>query len=225
MGVFVCEHCIGSRVLPIGGHMRTKSVEKMELIRETAGEYYRRFHRAPTTGELAGEVGLSRGAVHKYLVEMDERGLISYRGGMLSGIEKMEKTAVDFFSAPLVGSIACGDPESEEESVDLYISLPGCLFGKGEFYLLRCEGDSMEDAGICDGDIVLIRKQAECRVGDIVVALDDRNRNTLKRYAGTDQESGKAVLRYENEAVYPGKAILVDGLVVQGVARNVFHYL
>ena len=205
--------------------MRTKSTKKMEQLMDAAGEYYRTHHRAPTVRELGEEVGLSHGAVHRYLVDMNERGLISYEKGVLSGIDKMEKTAVDFFSAPLVGTIACGDPESEEEDVDLYISLPDCLFGKGEFYLLRCTGDSMEDAGICDGDIVLIRKQQDCAVGDIVVALDDKNQNTLKRYGGSDPVSKKAVLEYANEAVYPGKTILVDSLVIQGVAKNVIHYL
>ena len=205
--------------------MRKKSEQMMESIRDAAGEWYRVHHRAPSVRELGDTVGMSRGAVHKYLVEMDSRGMLSYEKGVLSGIGKMEKTAVDFFSAPLVGSIACGDPESEEEHVDLYVSLPDCLFGKGDFYLLRCSGDSMEDAGIFDGDIVLIRKQQECSVGDIVVALDDRNLNTLKRYGGRDASGEKAVLEYANEAAYPGKTILVDSLVIQGVAKNVFHYL
>ena len=57
------------------------------------------------------------------------------------------------------------------------------------------------------------------------IALDDENNNTLKRYAGVDPRSRKAVLKYANEAVYPGRTILVDSLTVQGVAKNVFHYL
>ena len=205
--------------------MRSKSPERMEHILEAAGEWYRRYHRAPSVRELGEMVSMSHGTVHRYLVEMSSRGMLTYEEGRLSGVNKMEKTAVDFFSAPLVGSIACGDPETEEEDVDLYISLPDCLFGKGDFYLLRCSGDSMEDAGIWDGDIVLIRKQRECAVGDIVVALDDKNQNTLKRYGGTDASGKKAVLEYANEAVYPGKTILVDSLEIQGVAKNVFHYL
>ena len=63
-----------------------------------------------------------------------------------------------------------------------YVSLPVSLFGKGEFYILKASGDSMEDAGIEDGDMVVIRKQPEAHVGDIVVALDETGSNTLKKY-------------------------------------------
>lgn len=107
----------------------------------------------------------------------------------------------------------------------MYISLPEALFGKGQFYLLRAAGDSMEDAGISDGDLILIRKQTECEVGDIVVALDDQSENTLKIYGGIDEESNKAVLRYANAKAYPDKRILVSKLVVQGVAKHVIKAL
>ena len=106
-----------------------------------------------------------------------------------------------------------------------YVSLPEALFGKGEFYLLRAAGDSMEDKDICDGDLVLIRKQPDCEIGDIVVALDDNNENTLKVYGGIDKRTKKVILKYANEAVYPGKRILVNELTVQGVAKHVIKAL
>ena len=168
---------------------------------------------------------MSKATAYHYLVEMDHRGLIHYERGVISGIEKIEKTAINFFSAPLVGSIACGDPENEEEHVDMYVSLPHELFGSGEFYLLRAVGDSMEDEGIYEGDLVLIRKQISCKEGDIVVAMDGQGENTLKRYGGVDKKTKKAILKYANDAVYPGETILVNRLEIQGVAKNVIHYL
>ncbi|MBQ1422673.1 MAG: repressor LexA, partial [Firmicutes bacterium] len=135
------------------------------------------------------------------------------------------KTQTGYFSAPLVGSIRCGDPETEEAQVEMYVSLPEALFGKGEFYLLRAVGDSMEDENISDGDLVLIKKQPDCEVGDIVVALDENNENTLKVYGGIDKRSKKVILKYANEKVYPGKRILVNELVVQGVAKHVIKEL
>ena len=107
--------------------------------------------------------------------------------------------------------------------MEMYVSLPEAIFGKGPGYLLRAEGDSMEDAGIHTGDLVLVRKQTTCEAGDIVVALDENNENTLKIYGGIDEESKKAVLRYANETVYPGKTILVQKLVVQGVVTHIIH--
>ena len=205
--------------------MRSKSPEMMEKISNYIGDYYRKHHSTPTTREIASAMGMGSTSGYNYLVAMDKRGMITYKNGVISGLPEMEKTKTGFFSAPLVGSIRCGDPETEEEQVEMYISLPEAIFGKGEFYLLRAEGDSMVDSGISNGDLVLIRKQPECLPGDIVVALDENNENTLKIYGGIDPESQKAVLKYSNKSVYPNKRILVNKLVLQGVAKHVIRAL
>lgn len=205
--------------------MRSKSTELMGQISNYIGDYYRQHHSTPTTREIASAVGLSPAAGYKYLVEMDKRGMLSYENGEITDLPKINKTPTGYFSAPLVGSIRCGDPETEEAEVEMYVSLPEAIFGKGEFYLLRASGDSMEDEDICDGDLVLIRKQPNCEVGDIVVALDENSENTLKVYGGIDKRTKKVILKYANEAVYPGKRILVNELTVQGVAKHVIKAL
>lgn len=205
--------------------MRSKSTELMEQICNYIGDYYRQHHSTPTTREIASAVGLSPAAGYKYLVEMDKRGMLSYENGEITNLPKISKTPTGYFSAPLVGSIRCGDPEREEAEVEMYVSLPEALFGKGEFYLLRAAGDSMEDEDICDGDLVLIRKQPDCEVGDIVVALDENGENTLKVYGGIDKRTKKVILKYANETIYPGKRILVNELTVQGVAKHVIKAL
>ena len=205
--------------------MRSKSTELMEQISNYIGDFYRQHHSTPTTREIASAVGLSPAAGYKYLVEMDKRGMLSYENGEITNLPKISKTPTGYFSAPLVGSIRCGDPEREEAEVEMYVSLPEALFGKGEFYLLRAAGDSMEDEDICDGDLVLIRKQPDCEVGDIVVALDENGENTLKVYGGIDKRTKKVILKYANETIYPGKRILVNELTVQGVAKHVIKAL
>jgi repressor LexA len=205
--------------------MRSKSTELMEQISNYIGEYYRQHHSTPTTRVIASAVGLSPAAGYKYLVEMDKRGMLSYENGEITNLPKISKTPTGYFSAPLVGSIRCGDPEREEAEVEMYVSLPEALFGKGEFYLLRAAGDSMEDEDICDGDLVLIRKQPDCEIGDIVVALDENGENTLKVYGGIDKRTKKVILKYANEVVYPDKRILVNELTVQGVAKHVIKAL
>ena len=151
--------------------------------------------------------------------------MLRYENGEITDLPKINKTETGYFSAPLVGSIRCGNPEQEEAEVERYVSLPEALFGKGEFYLLRAEGDSMVDKGIAEGDMLLISRRSDCRVGDVVVALDENSENTLKVYGGRDKKTGKAVLRYANEAKYPGKCILVKELAVQGIARHVLKQL
>lgn len=83
----------------------------------------------------------------------------------------------------------------------------------------------MVDAGIEDEDLVVIRKQTTANVGDIVVALDEDNQNTLKTFAGIDEDSGYAILSFENKKRYPDKVIHVRELVVQGVAKHVIKAL
>lgn len=205
--------------------MRRKDPELMQRISDYIGDYYRQNHSTPTTREISSAMGLAPATGYKYLVEMNKQGLLSYENGEIMDLPKIKKTETGYFSAPLVGSIRCGDPETEEEQVEMYISLPEAIFGKGEFYLLRAVGDSMVDAGISEGNLVLIKKQPDCEVGDIVVALDENNENTLKIYGGIDKKSNKVILRYANEKTYPGKVILVNELVIQGVAKHVIKEL
>lgn len=205
--------------------MRHKDPELMKRISAYIGDYFRLNHSTPTTREIASAMGISPASGYNYLVAMDKAGMLTYEDGQIKDLPKIEKTQTGTFSAPLVGSIRCGDPETEEAEVEMYVSLPEAIFGKGEFYLLRAVGDSMEDEDIHEGDLILIRKQPDCEIGDIVVALDDHNENTLKVYGGIDKKSRKVILKYANEAVYPGKRILVNELTVQGVAKHVIKAL
>jgi repressor LexA len=83
----------------------------------------------------------------------------------------------------------------------------------------------MVDAGIDEGDFLVIERNCTATQGDIVVALDDENQNTLKRYAGYDEKEDCYLLAYENEAVYPHEVIKVKSFQVQGVARRVIKAL
>lgn len=106
-----------------------------------------------------------------------------------------------------------------------YVSLPVSLFGKGDFYILRAKGDSMVDAGIAEGDLLVIERNCPASEGDIVVALDQEQQNTLKRYVGFDNDEKCFILAYENEARYPGEVIKLKSFEVQGVARHVIKAL
>ena len=204
--------------------MRSKSQALMDKICDYVNDYYRINHKSPSINVIAKAVDVSKTTAYRYLVEMNERGILSYDGQTIE-TPHTDKCTTGYFSAPIVGSVHCGDPESEEENVEEYVSLPTSIFGTGEFYILHAVGDSMIDVGINENDLVLIKKQETAVVGDIVVALDENNENTLKTFAGIDEESGCAILRYENNETYPDKVIKVKKLVVQGVAVNVIKKL
>ncbi len=206
--------------------MRSKSKELMVQIQTFIDRYFSEKHCSPSINEIAKGVGIAKTTAYRYLVEMDELGMLEYDGTSRTIVTKMiSRFSTVAFSAPVVGEIPCGDPEIEEQNIEEYVSLPSALFGKGDFYILKASGDSMVDVGIENGDLVVIRKQSSANVGDIVVALDENQTNTLKLYAGVDQDSQHAILKYCNEDRYPGREILVKQLIVQGVAKHVIKAL
>lgn len=174
----------------------------------------------PTITQIANAMEVVRSTAYTYLVAMDRQGLIRYQDGKVS-VRELDKILIDSEQVDAVGEIHCGEPALEEANLLYRTSLPTAIFGKGPFYILKAKGDSMVDAGIESSDTLIIRKNAEPKLGDIVVALDENNENTLKRYAGIDKESNKVVLEYMNQEVYPDKKILVSTLICQGVLSHV----
>lgn len=201
-----------------------KNQEISNAILKFVNKYYHENQKAPTISEVADGVGVARSTTHRYLKDLCEDGVLDYSRGILSAPESAKmKTA--YVSAPLVGSIQCGSPEEEQEYVEEYVSLPVSMFGKGDFYILRAKGDSMVDAGIEEDDLLVIERNCPASEGDIVVALDSNNQNTLKRFTGYDENEQCYLLSYENEARYPGRVIKVKSFVVQGIARHVIKAL
>ena len=203
--------------------MRKKSQDTLEKIMKFVNRYFQENHFSPTIDAVSEGVGVPRSTVHRYLVELSEKGELDYKRGILTAPESA-KFKSSYISAPILGSICCGTPEEEEESVEEFVSLPVSIFGKGNFYILHARGNSMVDAGIDEDDIVVIERDCDVREGDIVVALAD-NENTLKRYMGFDKKSKSYLLKYENKAIYPDKVIKVKSFTVQGVARHVIKPL
>lgn len=204
--------------------MRPFNQTYLDDILKFVNKYYQENRVAPTIIQVSKGVGVPRSTTHRYLQELSKRGMLEYDRGILSAPQSAKmKTA--YISAPLVGSIQCGSPEEEEELVEEYVSLPVSLFGKGEFYILRAKGDSMVDAGIEEDDLIVIERNCPAKIGDIVVALDPDNQNTLKRYAGFDKTERRYIFKYENEAKYPGEEIKVKSFMVQGIARHVIKSL
>lgn len=121
---------------------------------------------------------------------------------------------------PILGKVSCGVPKFAEENIEEYVRLPVALFGRGQFFILRANGDSMIEADINDGDLVLIRQQNYADEGQIVVALMD-DEATLKRYY-PEPEKQRIRLHPENSQM---DDILVSDCIIQGVAVKVLKDL
>ena len=108
-----------------------------------------------------------------------------------------------------------------EAQIESYMPLPVSIFGSDELYILHADGDSMTGIGIDDGDLVVIKKQHQANIGDVVVALDGENQNTLKTHC-FDKNKGRYYLHPENDEY---DDIYVDMLTIQGIAQHVIKKL
>ena len=147
-------------------------------------EYYNKNHVYPTFDEMRCFLQIkSKSGVHKLLSSLEEKGFVNrlpHKARALSINTNFDESEVDL---PFLGRIAAGNPIEAITSSFEQISVPNYLINnKDDHFTLEVTGDSMIDAGIYDGDIVVIRKTENANSGDIVVALIDQNEVTLKRF-------------------------------------------
>ena len=197
--------------------MRSKDKTLMAAIEKFVCDFTDKTGISPTMQEVADSVGSSKATVQRYIAQMCDDGIIEYSGyrTMTSTKTKMQAVRV-----PVLGTIACGIPKYAEENIEEYVRLPVALFGQGNFFILRAYGDSMVEAGIDDGDLVLIRQQNYADEGQIVVALIEDDA-TLKRFY-PEPENGIIRLHPENHTM---EDIIVENCIIQGVAVKVLKDL
>ncbi len=194
-------------------------------------EYVDRHGYPPTVREIGERVGLaSPSTVHAHLANLERAGLLKRdptkpRALELIGRERREPEPVapdrDVQRLPLLGEIAAGGPLLADQDVEEYVELPERI-AKGDF-LLRVKGESMIDAGILPGDIVVVRRQQDARDGDVVVALagadETADEATVKTFY---REHGRIRLQPENAALEP---IYADHVQILGKVTGVFRSL
>jgi repressor LexA len=185
-----------------------------------------RYGYPPSSREIGDAVGLaSTSSVSRHLRVLEELGFLR-RGRTATrpmdvriflGTVAAEHRDPATVGVPLVGSIAAGAPILAEETSEETLTLPRDLVGRGNLFCLRVRGDSMIDAAICDGDIVVVRQQSEAYNGDIVAAMID-DEATVKVYR---RRGGHVLLEPRNPAydVIDGDRAVVLGRVVSVLRR------
>ena len=197
--------------------MRSKNQVIFSEIEKFLIDYTDQYGYCPSVDEIAAGIGVPKTTTFRYLKQMKEDGTIRYSG--CRNITFTNET-VQTVRVPVLGKIACGIPKFAEENIEEYVKLPVSLFGKGDYFLLRAYGDSMVEAGIEDGDLVLIRKQNTAEKGQIVVALME-DEATLKRFY-PEPEKHRIRLHPENSGM---EDIFVGDCLIQGVAIKVLKDL
>lgn len=176
----------------------------------------------PSVREIANAVGLkSTSTVHGHLTRLEKKGLL-HRDAMkprameVIGDPNFIRNATT--AIPVVGRVTAGQPILAEENVDEYIPIPDAMLGDGEHFILLVKGESMIQAGIMDGDYVVVRKQQEANNGDIVVAMIEDSA-TVKRFY---KEHGHFRLQPENPTMDP---IYTDEVTILGKVVSLYRIL
>jgi repressor LexA len=210
-----------------GGPMVT---ERQRAILEFLREFVDEHGYPPTVREIGEAVGLrSPSTVHAHLAQLERAGLLRRDPTKPRALEltdrrrETEEARPDVHRLPLVGDIAAGGPLLAEQNIEDYVGVPEPLSGGGEEFLLRVKGDSMVNAGILDGDFVVVQRRQDARNGEIVVALagDDESADeaTVKRLF---REDGRVRLQPENDSLEP---IYADHIQILGTVTGVFRSL
>jgi len=185
----------------------------------------------PTVREIGQAVGLtSPSTVHAHLAKLESAGLIRRDATKPRALEVIEggrsRRAAEVPPAapigatvlPLVGQVAAGSPVVAEDQIEEYLPLPD-QFCRDADFVLAVRGDSMVNAGILDGDYVVVRRQSEARNGEIVVALVGEEDATVKRFF---RENGRVRLQPENDALEP---MYPEQVAILGSVQAVFRRL
>ena len=185
----------------------------------------------PTVREIGEEVGLaSPSTVHAHLANLERVGLIKRdpskpRAIELTGHRRVEaaRAESDVPRLPLLGRVAAGSPLLAEENVEDVVAVPESI-GRGADFLLTIHGDSMIEAGILDGDTIVVQRTDDARNGDVVVALagDDETADEATVKTFYRESDGRIRLQPENAALEP---IYADHVKILGKVVGVFRSL
>src|SRR3712207_3082382 len=207
--------------MDIGRELTKRQQEIFDFIKS----YSARYGYPPTVRDIGKAVGLaSSSTVHAHLANLEKAGLLRRDPSKPRALELLDKAADAVKSMvrpnglPLVGHVAAGQPILAEENIEDYVQVPTLAGGEEGEYVLRVRGESMKNAGILEGDYVVVRPQDTADDGEIVVALVGEEA-TVKRFF---RESDHVRLQPENETMEPirSREVRVLGRVV-GVFRQV----
>lgn len=203
----------------MGDKISAKQGEILEYIKsEILGKGY-----PPSVREICDAVHLkSTSSVHSHLESLERNGYIRRDPTKPRAIEIMDDVfnlvRREVVNVPLVGTVAAGQPLLAEENIEGYFPIPVEMLPNKETFMLRVKGDSMINAGIFDGDRVIIQQQAHAENGEIVVALIDDSA-TVKRFF---KEDGRYRLQPENDAMEP---IYAEEVQILGKVVGLFRLM
>ena len=205
--------------------MRTLKQEYFDKLENYINDYQQKQGYSPSISDMVRDLGMPQTTVYRYITHMKENGMIDIKGRGKIATREMEKTKRATIKLPVLGAVSCGIPKYAEENIEEYVQVPASWFGIGEFFALRADGQSMINAGIDDGDLVIIRKQEYAEPGQIIVALIDNEDATLKRYRPRGDGHYIDLVPENDKFKVRTVDLSCETLIIQGVAVKVLKDL
>ena len=204
--------------------MNKKITKKQQEVLQFIKKYTVEHGFPPAIREICASLNLSSPAtVHVHLKHLEEAGCIRKTNSKFRTIEvlvenEFEEKNEDIVKVPLLGKITAGSPIEAIEMPNTFFDLPASLVPHNkEVFTLKVSGESMINAGILDGDIVIVERQKVARNGQIIVAMTDENEVTLKTFY---KEKDHIRLQPENDTMDP---IILDNVTILGIAIGLYR--
>ncbi|MCQ2560679.1 MAG: transcriptional repressor LexA [Clostridia bacterium] len=207
--------------------------EREQMVLDFMKEHVAKWGYPPTVRDIAAAVGIkSTSTVQKAIDGLVVKGYVKRQDGKRRALDIVDTNPAkpapvkevereDVIDLPVVGRIAAGTPILAEQNIDDTFPIPSRFVGKGTNFMLTVHGQSMIEAGIFNGDYILVQQQETANNGDIVVAMIDgmESEATVKEF---HKENGHIRLQPKNSEMDP---IIVDDCKILGIVKGVFRYL
>ena len=209
--------------------------EREKNVLEFIKQQIRQNGYPPTVRDICAALGIrSTSTAQKSMIILEKEGYIRKQAGKKRAFEVVadgeqaaekadrEPDRSDVVAVPVVGRVAAGTPILSEQNIEGSFPIPAQYIGNGTNFMLTVHGDSMIEAGIMDGDYILVQEQKTANNGDIVVAMiqgDYESESTVKTFY---KENGHIRLQPQNSSMKP---IIVDDCEIVGLVKGVFRYL
>ncbi|HLR80483.1 MAG TPA: transcriptional repressor LexA [Bacillota bacterium] len=205
----------------------TKLSKRQEAILDFIKDEVHTKGYPPSVREIAEAVGLaSSSTVHGHLSRLENKGYIRRDPTKPRAIEILDASEESNIPkdraryAPLIGKVTAGLPITAVENIEEFIPIPSSTAQVNDnLFVLSIEGESMIDAGIYDGDLVIVKQQNTAENGDIVVAMTEEDEATVKRFF---KESNHIRLQPENEAMEP---LIYDNVTILGKVTGLYRHI
>ncbi len=228
-----CVTIVSENNNAVKGNVMAELKDREKRVLEFISQQIRQNGYPPTVRDIGAALGIkSTSTVQKSMEILEQEGCIKKQAGKRRAFEVVQggqaetpapkEDRSDVIDIPVVGRVAAGTPILAEQNIEGSFPMPAQFVGRGTNFMLTVHGDSMIEAGIMDGDYILVQEQKTANNGDIVVAMVQGEFDAESTVKTFYKENGHVRLQPQNSSMDP---IIVDDCEIIGLVKGVFRYL